>query len=185
MPKERPGFTLSEEEVSQTIDLKKITGVDISNDEKLVLKIGQKIIDYMEERVADGMGFNRSKLKSPYSSSYADSLVFKAAGKSKNQVNMRLSGDMMASIDILETDGAKIKIGIDDDSQAPKAYNHQTGDTLPKREFFGVSNSELKNYIINEFKDEIKAKKVTSAEETESLIKTIRGIRTLAEFLGV
>lgn len=171
------------EKVSQTINLNEIVNTDISSDEKLVTKIGQAIIDYMDERVEDGLGYGRKKLKSPYSVAYSESLNFKAAGKSKNKVNMKLSGDMMASIDILETDGAKITLGIEG-SEAPKAFNHQTGDTVPKREFFGVTKDEIKKYIIDEFKDEIKAKKTTSSEEQQSLINAVRGIRTLADFFG-
>lgn len=178
----KPKVTL--EEVSQEIDLNKLVGSDISEDEQLVLKIGQKIIDYMEERVDDGLGYGRTKLKSPYSDAYSESLNFKAAGKSKTDVNMKLSGDMMASIDIIEVNGSKVTIGIDDPDQVPKAFNHQTGDTVPRRPFFGVTNEELKQYVLSEFKDEIKAKRTTSAEEQSRLISAIRGIRTLAEFLG-
>jgi hypothetical protein len=178
---EAPKATL--ERVSQTIDLNEIVGSDISKDEKLVTKIGQSIIDYMEQRVEDGLGYGRKKLKSPYSKSYASSLDFTAAGKSKNHVNMRLSGDMLASIDIVETNGAKVTIAIEGD-QAPKAFNHQTGDTLPKREFFGVTKDEVKKYILEEFKSEIEAKKVTSAQGINQAVSAIRGIRTLADFFG-
>jgi len=178
---EAPKATL--EKVSQTIDLNEIVGSDISKDEKLVTKIGQSIIDYIGQRVEDGLGYGRKKLKSPYSKAYASSLDFTAAGKSKNHVNMRLSGDMLAAIDITETNGAKVTIAIEGD-QAPKAFNHQTGDTLPKREFFGVTKDEVKKYILEEFKDEIQAKKVTSAAEINALTNKIREIKTIADLFG-
>lgn len=186
-----PGIKLSQSKITQTIDLNKLVGADISDDEQLVIKIGQKIIDYMEERVDEGKGYDREKLKSPYSTSYSESLEFKAAGKSRNDVNMKLSGDMMASIDILKTDGSKITIGIDDEEQAAKAYGHMTDfkghPTLAgkgnRRPFFGVTPEELKEYVLSEFKDEIKAKKVTSASEINKLISFIRGMRTLGDFL--
>lgn len=171
------------EKLSQTINLNEVIGSDISGDEKLVSKIGQAIIDYMDTRVEDGLGLGRKKLKSPYSKDYSESLNFKAAGKSKGHVNMRLSGDMMASVDILETIGSKVTIGIEGD-QAPKAFNHQTGDTLPKREFFGVTKDEIKKYILDEFKDEIKAKKVSSNEAIDNAVRGFRGIKTLADFFG-
>lgn len=179
----RKGFELTQEIVSQTIDLNDVVGSDISEDEVLVNRIGQAIIDFMDERSMQGKGYNGQNLKAPYSDAYADSLNFKAAGKSKNQVTMRLSGDMMASIDILKVDGSKLVIGIDDPDQAPKAYNHQTGDTVPKREFFGVSTEELKKKILPEFKKEIQAKKVTSAEELNKMVSFIRGIKTLGDLL--
>jgi hypothetical protein len=171
------------DKVSQTINLNEVVGADISGDEKLVSKMGQAIIDYMDTRVEDGLGYGRKKLKSPYSKAYSESLNFVAAGKTKNHVNMRLSGDMMASIDILDTSGAEITLGIEG-SEAPKAFNHQTGDTVPKREFFGVTKEEIKKYIVSEFKDEINAKKVTSNKEQQKLISGIRGIKTLADFFG-
>lgn len=177
-------LNITKKEVSQEIDLNNLIKADISEDEQLVLKIGQKIIDYIEDRVDEGLGYSRKKLEPEYSDEYADSLQFKAAGKSKTDVNMKLTGDMMASIDIIEVNGSKITIGIDDPDQAPKAFNHQTGDTVPKRPFFGVTHKELKEFVLSEFKDEIKAKRTTSAEEQSRLISAIRGIRTLAEFLG-
>ena len=184
-----PGIKLSKSKVTQTIDLNKIVGSDISSDELLVSRIGQAIIDYMDTRVEDGKGLGEVKLKSPYSDSYSESLDFKAAGKSKNQVNMRLSGDMMGSIDLLATDGSKLTIGIDNPDQAIKAYGHQTGFEGhpfikgPKRPFFGVTPDEIKKKILPEFKDEIKAKRVTSAEEQTRLINFIRGIKTLGDLL--
>lgn len=171
------------DEVSQTINLNDLIGSDISSDEKLVTKIGQAIIDYMDTRVEDGLGLGRKKLKSPYSKGYSQSLDFVAAGKSKGHVNMRLSGDMMGAVDILDTNGSEIKIGITGD-QAPKAFNHQTGDTLPKREFFGVTKEEIKKYILDEFSSEIKAKKVTSAAEINALTNKVREIKTIADLFG-
>ena len=187
-----PGIKLSQSKITQTLDLNDLVGSDISGDERLVTRIGQAVIDYMDERVENGMGIGRTKLKSPYSKEYADSLDFKAAGKSKGHVNMRLSGDMMASVDLLEVDGSKITIGIEDSEQAAKAYGHQTGfkghptleGTGNKREFFGVTKDELKKHVLKEFERDIKLSSVTSASEENKLINAVRGIRTLADLLG-
>lgn len=184
-----PGIKLSKRKITQTIDLNEVVGSDISSDEILVTKIGQAIIDYIDTRVEDGMGLGREKLKSPYSKSYSESLNFKAAGKSRSHVNMRLSNDMMAAIDIVEKKGAKITYGITDPEEAAKAYGHQTGfeghPTIPegkyKRPFFGVTKDEIKKYILDEFKDEINAKKVTSAEGIKKVIGELKGKLTLAD----
>ena len=109
-----PKITLSKFE--QEIDLKELFGVDLSDDDSLKQAIGQFLIDRMLERVDSGKGIGGVKLKSPYSKEYSKSLEFKAAGKSRGKVNMSLTGDMLASIDLLSTDGNKIKIGIEDDS---------------------------------------------------------------------
>lgn len=181
---------LSITKISQEIDLNKIIGKDISKNEKLVLKIGQAIIDYMNERVSNGMGVDRVKLKSPYSKSYSKSLDFIAAGKSKSDVNMSLSGDMMASIDIIKIDGGKVTIGIEAEDQAVKAYGHQTGfkghPVLGKkfrRPFFGVTENEVKKFIISDFTSEISARKTTSAVEENKMANEIKSKKTLASLL--
>lgn len=162
---------LKKDKVSQQIDLNDLVGSDISGDDVLVREIGQAVIDYIDARSEKGMGLNGVKLKSPYSDDYANSLDFKAAGKNKGHVNMRLSGDMMAAIDILSQEGSVIEIGISDANEAVKAYAHQTGfeghPTIkgPKRPFFGVSVDELKNKILPKFQDKINASEVTKASE--------------------
>jgi hypothetical protein len=154
--------TTKKEEVSQTIDLEALTGVDLSIDSSLVKEIGQAIIDYMKERVDGGEGVGGVELHKPYSDAYAKSWAFKAAGKSKNEINMNLSGDMLGSIDIVNEDGSEIKIAVSED-QAPKAFNHQTGDTVPKRKFFGITVGEFKDNILPQFKDAIKEVKPTES----------------------
>lgn len=148
--------TISLSKIEQEIDLKELFGVDLSEDESLKQAIGQVLIDQMLSRVESGKGIGGVKLKSPYSKRYADSIEFKAAGKSKGKVNMTLTGDMLASVNVVSTEGNKIKIGIDNDDQVAKAYNHQTGDTVPARPFFGFTKGELSE-IKSKFKSKIKA----------------------------
>lgn len=176
------GLTLEKTEVSQTIDLEKITGKDLSNNPDLVQEIAQATIDYMIERVSEGKGVGGKKLKSPYSDDYADSLDFKAAGKSKSDVNMKLSGDMLGSIDA-ETDLSSFKISIKGD-EAPKAYGHMTGfeghPTIPegkyKREFFGVTKEELERNVLSKFSQELESLDNESSTQTR-LADAVRTIR--------
>jgi hypothetical protein len=171
-------INLSEDEVSQTINLKDWMGVDFSSDPNLVRQIGQACIDYMTKRVDDNKGLGNEKLKSPYTKTYADSLDFQAAGKSKNDVNMKLSGDMLGSID-LEESGNSFKIFIPSD-ESPKAYGHMTGfkghPTIPegkyKRQFFGLTKEEFKKEIAPKFKGE--KPKETERDLVGELIKTIK-----------
>jgi hypothetical protein len=155
------GIRLTKRRVTQTIDLSDVVGKDISNNPKLVKKLGQAIIDYMDKRVSEGLGLGRKPLKAPYSESYSKSLAFKLAGKSRNDINMRLSGDMKRDVDLLEEDGSKITYGLEDPTEAVKAYAHQTGfeghPTIkgPKREWFGVTTAEVKKYVLPNFKDDL------------------------------
>lgn len=147
--------TVSLKRIEQEIDLEELFGVDLSDDDSLKEALAQTLIDKMVTRVQDGQGIGGVKLKSPYSERYAKTLEFKAAGKSRGKVNMTLTGDMVSSIGVISTKGNTIKIGIEDSEQVAKAYNHQTGDTVPQRPFFGFSKDEL-NDIKKEFSSKIK-----------------------------
>jgi hypothetical protein len=154
---------VSETELSQDIDFDSLAGAPISLDPVLQREIAQATIDYIKNRVEDeNLGLGRKALKSPYSKSYQESLDFDAAGKSASNVNMILSGDMMGSIDVLE-EGETVKIGIDNPAVMPRAYGHQSGFkghpnpkmSQYKREFFGVTDDEIKKFVLADFEDDI------------------------------
>jgi phage gpG-like protein len=159
--------------VAQEIDLEELFGVSFKGARALREAIGQAIIDKMLERTSRGLGmrFNsdgtvgreinlnavRGKGGKPgYSKQYVSSDEFQAFGKSKNRVNMELTGDMLSSIDILRQSSSTIEIGINDDTEAKKAFNHTVGDTVPSRPFLGVNKRELKE-IKSEFQSDVKS----------------------------
>ncbi len=144
--------------IEQVIDLGEMFDADLTDAPALKEALGQAIIDRMLARTDKNEAYGGGALKSPYSKAYQKSLEFKAAGKKAGDVNMTLTGDMLASIDVLSTSGNKIKIGIADELQILKGFNHQTGDTVPKRAFFGVTKDELKEIGVK-FKDDIDALK--------------------------
>lgn len=162
---------ITKKRTQQIINLEEEFGVDLRRNTALKQALGQAIIDKMLKRTSDGNGIiftkdgkgRRVKLKSPYSDKYAESDEFKAFGKKKNKVNMELTGDMLASIDILRSRGNELVIGIDDPEEVEKSFNHNTGDTVPKRPFFGVSKKELRE-IKKEFNGDIK-KAITARSE--------------------
>lgn len=137
------GLKLSEDEVSQTIDLKEVFGVSLSGNDALKQVIGQALIDRIIERTEAGKSVNGGKLKAPYSKTYAESDDFKAFNKKKDEVNMKLTGNMLGTLDIIDTAGSKVKIGWNDSTENAKAYNHNVGDTVPKRAFFGITKQDL------------------------------------------
>jgi len=170
--------------ISQKINLKNEFGVDLRGKDSLKQALGQAIIDKMVTRTEAGEGMRfgsagigqKVKLKSPYSKPYTESLDFKAAGKRKHKVNMTLTGDMLGSIDVLSIKGNTIEIGIDDDLESKKGFNHITGDTVPRRPFFGVNGRELKE-IKREFKSDIKqAVKIEKDEGKDAFDKFVLGI---------
>ena len=173
------------DELSQTINLSKEAGVDLSNDPVLVNEIGQEIIDYMVDRAKDGRGLGGEKLKSPYSKEYSESLEFKAFGKSRNEVNMTLTGDMLGAIDIADDSADRLKIAIVEDDQVPKAYNHQVGDTVPRRTFFGLTKEEL-DEVLSNYKDEFNQIKEDRADTVRRIREGLaqRSLINIARNLG-
>lgn len=170
------GLTESIDDVSQEIDLEKYLGKAVQYAPEVKESIAQDIIDLILGRTEQGYDRDYKKLKSPYSDSYAKSLAFKVAGKSKNEVNMKLFGDMLGSLDLIKETRTKITIGFRDQDQIPKAYNHNVGDTLPKRPFFGVSNSDIEE-IVEPYKDmidsiDIQELKIASKNQSSSGQKT-------------
>lgn len=180
----------SKNNVEQTIDLKEMFGVSFKGRPLLREALGQAILDKIRDRSDDGRGisFDKSgngrpvKLKTPYSKAYTNSLDFKAFGKSKNKVNMELTGDMLGLMDVKRQTSDTITIGWDERDENNKAFNHATGDTVPRRPFFGCSKSELKT-IGKQFKSEIKEALKVQQEEgkrafnsfASALIERLRG----------
>lgn len=149
--------------IEQIIDLSEFKrGVDFSDSKSLKLAIGEALAEKIRERAESGGGLRFDsdgnaksvKLKSPYSKAYAESLDFKAAGKSRGEVNMKLTGDMLASIQVEDRGGGKVAVYIDGETEVLKAFNHLTGDTVPERPFFGVSKTDVKQTLA-EFDDDI------------------------------
>lgn len=151
------GLIVEEDLVAQEFDLEELLGVDLSQDESLANDIGDAVVEFIEKRSNDGKGIGGKKLKSPYSKAYTKTTEFEVAGKSPTEINMRLTGEMIDSIDVLDFDGQVLTVGIEGD-QAPKAHGHMTGKNgeVPsmKREFFGLTETEFKT-ITEKFADRI------------------------------
>jgi hypothetical protein len=146
------GLIVEEDLVAQEFDLEEILGVDLSQDETLAAEIGQDVIEFIQKRSLDGQGIGGKKLKSPYSKAYTKTTEFEVAGKAPTDVNMRLTGEMIDSIEVLDFDGSVLTVGIEGD-QAPKAHGHMTGKNgeVPamQREFFGLTENELEKILDN------------------------------------
>lgn len=120
--------------------------------------IAFEILKYIRERTAEGRDKDGKKFPK-YSPSYVKSLDFKIAGKSKGDVNLRLSGDMMAALDLIKSDPGKLVIGYrPGDPEAGRAegnirgtYGKDSGSSSKKRDFLGISSDVLKKEILSKF----------------------------------
>lgn len=93
-------------------------------------EVGEFIVDQILRSVSnatspvEGKGAFKSLSKE-----YADN---EKGGNRK--ANLELDGDMLDSLEFRTTISG-VEVGIFDGDETPKAFNHNTGDTLPKRQF--------------------------------------------------
>jgi hypothetical protein len=152
---------LSLKEISQEIDLKKYLGRKPTAEEKRIFADLAK--EVVEGRTLEGKDINGKKFKQ-YSEDYA-----KLKGVDVNNVDLFLVGEMLGSIgrrtskERTNTLFLQMKKGL----QTKKAYNHMTrkskANPLPKREFFGITDSEAKQ-IADEVKELKKQRSISLAE---------------------
>jgi len=168
------------DKVYQKFNLKEIFGEDFSDMPELKDAIGQAIIDKIVKRTEAGLAIGGKRELKAYAKAYKDSLAFKAAGKKPGEVNMELTGDMMGLLDIIDESTNTISVGWDDELQSAKAFNHNTGDTLPKRPFFGLNKTEvndLRKQFQSDIKDAVRALRQDGrdafTEKIASLVKDI------------
>lgn len=163
--------TISKTKISQTIDLQEEFGVDFTGKKALKEKIGQLLIDKMLERTAKGVGLNGKALKRPYSKSYKSSGNYEKYGKT-GTVNMELKGNMLEDTDVRNITANTLDIAITNSTEKKKAFNHITGDTLPRRDFFGVTKKEIKSVkadIAGELKEAKKESKASLSDAALAL----------------
>jgi hypothetical protein len=132
-------------------------------------KLGEMVIEKIQENTdssKDRYGNSFPK----YSKEYKDSLDFKNAGKT-SKVNLRLTGDMMASIDIISLDKSSITIGYPSSSDLAGQVEGVQKDQ--NRPFLGLPAEQL-NLIIA---------KVTVADQTTSLLDTFKS-NLISNILG-
>lgn len=182
--------TVGSNQYALRIDLDEIFGTAFPNSSRLRQAVGQEILDLINKRTADGRSWDGKQFKN-YSTEYADSLEFQAAGKSKNEPNLKLTGDMLGLMDIIEEDKATITIGWRESEEAQKAHGHITGHVGVKRDFLGLSEKEV-NTIRERFGDAIReatAEAGPARASTQTLGQIINGERpvqgqTLASILN-
>lgn len=130
-------------------------------------RVGREIVRTIEKRTLSGKDKSGNSFY-PYSKEYKESMEFRIAGKSPNNVNLKLTGEMLGDLSVIAIDEKKgqIIIGFEDEQQKAKAHGHITGaeGNLPVRDFLGISKSELEDIVSSLPKPE-QAKKAKIATE--------------------
>ena len=114
------------------------------------IEVGDLIVERIVARTDKGIDVDGDKFVG-YSKAYQDSLNFKIAGKTKGNVNLQLSGDMLAALQVLKQDGNKLTIGFERwseenakaDGNIRGTYGRQKANPFNSRDFLGISNTEL------------------------------------------
>jgi hypothetical protein len=154
------------------IDLEKIFD-NVPNSSSFRQAVGQAAIDIIRRRTQnDNKSWTGSGFKKPYSKQYQESLAFQAAGKSANNVNLTLTGDMLGLMDIIEETETTIKIGWSDKLEANKAHGHISGNIGVKRDFLGLNEKEILE-LKDKFQDMAKETQVT---EFKSSVQTLADV---------
>jgi hypothetical protein len=135
--------TLSGKNPRLRVNLKELFGVDVSRRPDLREAMGQAIIDRIQDRSQKNSTDRNDKGFAKYSKSYKASDAFKAFGKT-NKVNMTLRGDMLNLMDLVDEGKNTVTLGWDEDDEAAKAHGHITGNVGKTRDFFGLSEKDIK-----------------------------------------
>lgn len=119
--------------------------------------IAEDIIDFIINRSLKGKDVNQENF-APYSKEYIKSKDFKLAGKGKKP-NLRLSFDMLNSLDLRSHEAGNLRIGIDanDKTNQDKAegnetgsYGKSSGSRKKARKFIGIKREDL-NEILSKY----------------------------------
>jgi hypothetical protein len=129
-----------------------LSGYGLNSDQK------DEVADLIIERIVNrtDQGKDKEGRRFPgYSKSYKESLDFKVAGKSAGKVDLQLSGDMLAAIEVLDKTSRSVTIGFEPGSEEnAKAdgnirgtYGKPTPDPKKARDFLGITETELSKII--------------------------------------
>lgn len=122
--------------------------------------LARDLLRTIKKRTEDGLDKNDANFV-PYSSSYKKSNDFKLAGKSSSHVNLRLLGEMMGNLKVLNTTETAIVFGFSSAQERAKAHGHITGHNgevskkghhYPVRDFLGLP-SDVVQSLFKKYED--------------------------------
>jgi len=107
------------------------------------LEFGARVVDEIIRRTQEDNVDKTGKSFRKYSKAYVNSTDFKIAGKDSGKVDLTLSGDMLGTMQVLETAGPSVTIGWNIDVEDEKAGFHVSGTgKMPRRDFLGLPKGE-------------------------------------------
>lgn len=122
--------------MKQTLNLNRYLGRNSTDAQKILF--AELAVEQINERTLDGDTIHGTKFKK-YSESYAND-----KGVTRDSVDLFLDGDMLDSVRA-DIEGNSLDIEVHGSLNNAKGFNHNTGDTLPKRQWFGITTKEAKS----------------------------------------
>lgn len=134
-------------------NIQKIFQVPTSFTHEMKKYAAQLIVQKIKNNTKKGISADGSPFPK-YSKSYKESLDFENAEKT-SKVNLELTGDMIASLDVISIDKASVTIGYSKDSEFAGqvegnqigSYGQDSGNSKVARPFIGLPSSELKDIL--------------------------------------
>jgi hypothetical protein len=121
---------------------------------------GNRVIDLITERTQEKNVDKNDKKFPKYSKAYKEADEFSIYGKSADEVNLTLTGEMLSSMRSKST-REEMEIYLTGEDNKNKAQGHISGKygaskTIKKRDFLGVPDKELKDILKQTVKEFIK-----------------------------
>lgn len=130
--------------------------IDIPTDLKPAqrIELADLVIEHIFDRTQRGLDKDGKRFPG-YSKEYVASLDFKVAGKSRGDVNLKLSGDMLAAIKLLNHSNGRISVGFDAgtvendkaEGNIKGTYGQKTPIAGKQRDFLGIQASKLRELV--------------------------------------
>jgi hypothetical protein len=147
------------DQVTKEIDLQLPDSLPKSLTDDIKAEVGDFVLVSILDYVGEGKSPVSGRAFKQLDKNYADE---EKGGR--RTPNLELEGDMLRSLEFKNTSKG-IEIGIFDSSQAPKAYNHNVGDTLPKRQFIPEPRQRFVGEIEKGINDLVNRRLVSGNED--------------------
>lgn len=130
-------------ETSFEIDLEDLLEDVPKSDRKKALR---DVGEFLVEQVLDYIGQGKSPVSGVGDFKKLNKAYAEKEKAGDRLANLDLNGSMLDAL-TFKVSGNKVIVGIFDEDQAIKSYNHNKGDTLPKRQFIPEKGQILKKDI--------------------------------------
>lgn len=116
--------------------------------------LGEEILSFIRKRTARSLDKDGDRFPA-YTKEYTQTLDFRNAGKTKAKVNLKLSGDMLAAMDVLSTRKGSVLIGFRNgtpenaraDGNIRGTYGKPRPDASKARDFLGIDPADLETLM--------------------------------------